>query len=97
MSSKRKRLTPQELTLEHEHIRYFVTDYFRRKEGARLFVADIYKNYQLYRKKNRLGDSKLSLDGFGRMLPHHWERKPISIAGHAARGLIGYAMMDASR
>lgn len=75
MKPKRKTLNPKLLAAENAAITQFVFDCTFPFRGNKVPLAAVFSVYALWRKKNGLKPSILTIDGFGRLFPRAYPRK----------------------
>lgn len=81
--------TQQALRKEEREIMNFIFDKVRMTQEGRIFSHELFAAYKSWRLDNGLPESSLSLDGFGRLMPKSFRRKPMLKDGIIQRGLLG--------
>lgn len=78
MSKKKKRVNkPKDvLAAESGAITQFMFDVTYPLEGAKFPLEHVLEVYKVWRKKNKMSETVLSVDGFGRLFPHVYPRGP---------------------
>lgn len=91
MKTKRKTLPKKELAAENAAITQFVFDCTFPVKGNKVPLQDVFLVYKLWRKRNGLKPSILTIDGFGRLFPHAYARKSSywPSAKHALKCVFG--------
>lgn len=90
----RKSIPPKDLAAESAAITQFLFDVAEPKEGTKLPLQVVFQRYHLWRSKNRLTPTRLSIDGFGRLFPHVYPRKSAywAPAAHSLKCIFGLSI-----
>ena len=73
--SERIRLHPDVQARERKWVSEFVLNHVVETPGSKLSVEEVFDSYCDWLARNDRGPSMLSIDGFGRLFPKHFERK----------------------
>lgn len=87
-----KRITYETLKREKQDILQFALSNLVPSEG-KIFVQDIFHAYQDWRIDQHLGDSELSVDGFGRLFPKNFQRRTLYVDGEIRKGIHGVSLI----
>lgn len=83
----RERLSFLTLKQEARSVLIFSLHYMAYSPKSKIKVSDAYKEYQVWADMRGLG-SKLSIDGFGRLLPKSLKRKTLCRQGETSRYIM---------
>lgn len=91
MKAKRKNIAPKLLAAENSAITQFLFDATLPLKEAKMPLAVVFDGYRVWRKRNKMPATKLTIDGFGRLFPHVYPRKSAywPPAKHALKCVFG--------
>lgn len=72
---KRKNLHPKILAAESAAMTQFLFDCGYARQGAKTPLREFFAAYQLWRRRNKMPPTELTVDGFGRLFPNAFPRK----------------------
>ncbi len=74
---QRKRLSKVDLAQEKRTIFQFCVDHVVWQEAAIITMVEVFSAYKAWRKGYGWVETKLSIDGFGRLFPKNFARKSV--------------------
>lgn len=98
MTKKRKmervRVSPNTLLAEKTLVSAFTMNFLRAAPGTKTAISDVFQCYRTWLGEMGLGDSKLSVDGFGRVFPKHFKRGTAMMDGGTRKCIFDVRVVE---
>lgn len=83
--SERVRVSSNTIASERTLVSAFTMNFLREAPGTKIAIHDVFDAYCAWLKTMGMPESKLSIDGFGRLFPKHFDRGTALIDGGARK------------